>query len=155
MQTHTLIGALLIGLGIFLLVVTQTGVGGEAVPLAIGVAFLIAYATTRTYGLLVPGGILCGLGVGIVVATGGGPDSAPVLGLDLGFISIYLISLLTRDAARHWWPLIPGGVLTLAGLSAMPATADLVPFIVPAGLILAGLALLLDFRGHHVPRARH
>jgi hypothetical protein len=150
MRTQRLIGSLLVALGIFLFVVIQTGVGGEAVPLLIGAAFLISYAVTRNYGLLVPGGILTGLGVGIVAAVGPGPDAGPVLGLGLGFISIAVISLLARDPARHWWPLIPGGILTVIGLNAIPATRELAALVVPAALIVAGAALLLGFRGRQV-----
>jgi hypothetical protein len=155
MRTQRLVGSLLIGFGVFLLIVYWTGIGGEAVPLVIGISFLAAYAVTRTYGLLVPGGILTGLGTGIVLGVGGGPETSPVLGLGLGFVAIYVISLLARDPVQHWWPLIPGGILTVIGLSTMPATRNLVTFVVPAVLILAGAAVVVGFGRPQVPRPRH
>jgi hypothetical protein len=136
MRTQRLIGSLLVVLGVFLLVVFQTGVGGEAVP------------------LLVPGGILTGLGAGIVVAAGGGPDASVVLGLGLGFVAVYVISLATRDRLAHWWPLIPGGILALVGISAMPATEGLAAYVAPIALILAGAALLAGVGGRRSARPR-
>src|SRR3972149_3746454 len=64
-------------------------VGGEAVVALIGIAFLIAYALTRQYGFLVPGGILTGLGIGIIYENRLEGNGAPVLlGLGVGFLAI-------------------------------------------------------------------
>ncbi len=93
------------------------GVGGEGVVAAVGLAFLVAYALTRRYGFLVPGGILTGLGVGIIYESQMHARGATVvLGLGLGFLGIYAVDAAARKTPRGWWPLIPGGVLTLIGL---------------------------------------
>ena len=42
----------------------------------------------------------------------GGPV---VLGLGLGFLSIWAIGAGMQLARHHWWPLIPGGILTVVG----------------------------------------
>jgi hypothetical protein len=111
-------GVVLIALGALFFVVQVTGVGQEAVVAVIGGAFLVAYAITRQYGFLVPGGIMTGLGVGIVLqnqatAQEGG---VVVIGLGAGFLSIYLIDLLVRQGSALWWPIIPGGILTAIGV---------------------------------------
>lgn len=110
-------GLILIGLGVFLLLVQTTSIGGEAVVAVIGAGFLITYFVTRAYGFLVPGGIMLGLGLGILYQVEfGGEGGAVLIGLGLGFVSIWLISALMRDPIRHWWPLIPGGIIATIGV---------------------------------------
>jgi hypothetical protein len=147
MASQRLAGILLVALGIALFVLFQVGVGPEAIPLLIGAGFLVAYAVTRSYGFLIPGGILTGLGTGIVVAAAGGSGGAPVLGLGIGFLTIAVIDRLVRGATPgFWWPLIPGGILTAVGLTATPGTRELMPLVGPAALVVAGLLLLLSRR---------
>lgn len=142
----------LIALGVVFLVVQQAGVGGEAIVLAIGAAFLVAYAMTGTYGFLVPGGIMTGLGAGILYNAQTGNGGAVVLGLGLGFLSIYVLS---RRVPAGWWPLIPGGILTVIGLATAANREGLLGEIArwwPVALILAGLAILLRRRNGAVER---
>jgi hypothetical protein len=115
--------ATLISIGAASLAIRTLGVtpaGGGVIVLALGVAFLTAHLVTREYGLLVPGGILTGLGAGfvasqqLVVADSVG-SGLVVLGLGLGFVSIWVIGGLLRVARHHWWPLVPGGILAVIG----------------------------------------
>jgi hypothetical protein len=95
-------------------------VGGWIVA-AIGLAFLGTFVYTRTYGYIVPGGVMTGLGLGIVVsqsltfAGGEGEGGAVVLGLGLGFVSIAVIGTLMKLEQPTWWALIPGGILGTIG----------------------------------------
>src|SRR5713226_6408186 len=117
MERRSLPGVILILLGVIFIIGQRLGVGGEGVVAAIGLAFLIAFAFTRNYGFLVPGGIMTGLGIGIVYQARAERGGAPVLmGLGLGCLSIYALDVVGRRAVWGWWPLIPGGVLTLVGL---------------------------------------
>jgi hypothetical protein len=106
---------IVIGLG-FYLVNRIEGIGEEAILLIIGAAFLVAYLVRNNYGLLIPGCILLGLGVGSL-----GSDSfmsfgdSEMLGLGFGFIAIFIISWL-KERKSHWWPLIPGGVLLIMAI---------------------------------------
>ena len=111
-------GAILIALGALFFVVQLTDGGGEAVVAVIGGAFLVAYAFTRQYGFLVPGGIMTGLGVGIVLQNEATPEAGGVvvIGLGVGFLLLYAIDLLVRQGAALWWPIIPGGILTAIGV---------------------------------------
>lgn len=119
---------------VFAVVLIVVGVVGLATQLAqpgpevgglivggIGLGFLAAFAFTRQYGYLVPGGIMTGLGAGIIASerltlideqTGG----VIVLGLGLGFLSIWVIGAIVAVAQHHWWPLIPGGILAGIGV---------------------------------------
>lgn len=114
-------GAVLVAVGVGLLFVqTVPDLGGGPLLAAIGVAFLAAAAVLRSYGLVIPGCILSGLGAGITIEEldilrGG---SSVVLGLAIGFIAIWLLTVVFfRDRrSGSWWPLIPGGILAAVGV---------------------------------------
>jgi hypothetical protein len=98
---------------------TNADVGGWVV-LIIGLVFMGAFVYSHQYGFLVPGGIMTGLGAGIVVQqsltlTDEQSAAAVVLGLGLGFASIWVIGTLAKAAGNHPWPLVPGVILTIVG----------------------------------------
>jgi hypothetical protein len=139
-------GLILIGLGVFLAVVELTGTGAEALVAVIGAIFLVAYAVTRRYGLLIAGGIITGLGLGIVWETQVFESGAAVLiGLGAGFVSVYLIDLLVRQATAQWWPVIPGGILVTIGVFVGVEERALIGSeqLWPAILIVIGALLLI------------
>lgn len=86
----------------------------------LGGLFLLWGILTRQAGLLIPGGIISGIGWGIVFVTG-----APQLSSDaeggifmLTFAAGWaLITLLTAvlTPKPHYWALIPGGIMALIG----------------------------------------
>lgn len=144
MQPARIVGLLLVLLGATLLVVTTTGIGGEVIVLVLGAGFLVAYAATRSYGLLIPGAILSGLGAGILASSGGVAGDWPALGLGVGFLAIAVLDrLATSERSGWWWPLIPGGILTLLGVVDR-LEGDAVGFVLPGLLIVLGLAFLLS-----------
>jgi len=107
---------IVLGLGFYFLQRFR-GIGDATFFFIFGSLFLAAYLYKRTSGLLVPAGVLMGLGLGSIPNGplgffGGDPEK---LGLGLGFISIYVIMLL-YEGKSHWWPLIPGVALILIGL---------------------------------------
>lgn len=89
-----------------------------SIPLALGVAFFIAYAATRQYGFLVPAGILTGVGAGLLAATVANvADTGPyaAIGGGLGFILIYALDVAISRTATRWWPVVPGALMVVAG----------------------------------------
>ena len=112
---------ILLGIAGFIIQATETRVDvGGIIVLLIGLGLLGAFAYTRHYGYLIPGGIMTGLGAGIALEeaftlTGESSGGVIVLGLGLGFISIWVIGVVVQVAQHHWWPLIPGGILTIVG----------------------------------------
>jgi hypothetical protein len=93
---------------------------GLVAPLLLGLAFLVWSLVARRVGLMIPGCILTGLGVGLLAErylAAGVPvnRAAFFFGLGGGFL---LISLLGRVVFREkiYWALIPG--LVLAGIGA-------------------------------------
>jgi hypothetical protein len=117
-RANTVPALVLISIGVVLLVAQLTGIGPEAIVALMGAGFLVAYAVTRQYGFLVPGGIMTGLGIGIVIETEAlGSQGEPVLlGLGLGFLAIYAVDAVVRRSAALWWPIIPGGILATLGV---------------------------------------
>jgi hypothetical protein len=93
---------------------------GSAIVLVIGLVFLyVYYAQGRNFGFLVPGAIMTGLGAGIVTTTIMGFSGGWVpLGLGLGFCAIWFLH------REHWWALIPGGIISLAGLSTLANSGE-------------------------------
>lgn len=124
-----------------------------AVPLLLGVIFTGWSIVGREWGLLVPGGILSGIGAGMVLQRSSDLSRASDSGLFLlcfaaGWVLITVISIAVFKR-RVWWPLIPAGVLAvlagarLAGSEfqrAMAFVQDLWPWallVVAAWLIFA------------------
>lgn len=119
----------------------------ESIPLAIGVAFLVAYALTRRYGFLVPGGILSGVGAGVLTSSilnvsDGGPYV--LIGGGIGFLLIFCVDALVSRSTARWWPVIPGGLMLLAGGGTLSQSNDFRrQFEIIAPLLLIGLGVLI------------
>lgn len=138
------IGSILILLGIGLLAVQLVGGFGDAVLFfLLGGAFIAGYLYRGAYGLLVPGGILLGIGLGeLGQQTGLAFGDIEGIGLGIGFISIYVIALV-YERSTHWWPLVPGLILIVLGV--VEGNADLERLVEvgwPLILVLIGLILL-------------
>jgi hypothetical protein len=144
MSASRLLGLFLFLVGVALLGATTIGFGAELIVAFLGLAFLVAYAATRSYPLLVPGAILSGLGTGIVAQAAGAPGALVVLGLGLGFLAIPVIDLVASEGRPGWWwPLIPGGILTIVGTAEFTPVREAGRYVVPAALIVVGVLLLL------------
>lgn len=121
----------------------------RGLPLAAGLAFLVAYGLTRRYGFLVPGGILTGAGSGLMAAyIAGAGDAGPytVIGGGLGFLLIFTIDVLVSRDTTRWWPVVPGGLMVLAGaVGDNNKQAVIRDFEVWSSLLLIGLGLLILF----------
>jgi hypothetical protein len=144
-------GVILIAVGVTLFAVQLLHLDGDVIVLVIGLIFAIAFAATRRYGLLVPAGILTGLGTGIVLEDLGVMGEPVALGLGLGFLAIYAGDVLTSGARApgRWWPLIPGAILTVIAAAEStfgPDGARLIQQGWPILLIAAGAWILLRGR---------
>lgn len=144
-------GVILIAVGVTLFAVQLLHLDGDVIVLVIGLVFATAYAGTRRYGLLIPAGILTGLGVGILLEDFGVQGEPVVLGLGLGFLAIYGADLLPSGARApgRWWPLIPGAILTVIAGAESTFGAEGARVIEqgwPVLLVAAGAWLLLRGR---------
>jgi hypothetical protein len=155
-RRRLIIGATLIvlGVGLFALQFVE-GLSDAVILLLIGGVFMAGYLYARAYGLLIPGCLLLGLGLGVVGAntfdfeigpgtevTMSGEDTFELLGLGVGFVAIYVIPLVYQGRS-HWWPLIPGLILILFGLAVESESFErLFEFGWPLVLTFIGLLLL-------------
>jgi hypothetical protein len=144
-------GVVLIAIGATLFAVQLLHLDADVIVLVIGLVFAAAFAASRRYGILIPAGILTGLGLGIVLEDIGVRGEPVVLGLGLGFLAIYLGDLVTSGARApgRWWPLVPGAILTvIAGAESTfgDEGARLIQQGWPIILIAAGAWLLLRGR---------
>ncbi len=137
-------GALLIAIG--LLVLLAQNIKTEALGLlflpALGGLFLVAGIVGRQAGLIIPGGILTGIGLGAIFTQNPALAATPTaqggvffIGFAVGWFLITVLSkLFTHDT--QWWPLIPGAIMALIG----------------GALMLGGAALnVLEFAGRWWP----
>jgi hypothetical protein len=135
------IGAVLLG-GRFSDVVAA---GGPA--LWIGLGFLTWWAFSGNYGLLVPAGVLTGLGIGLMLTHVDFRGNPVALGLGVGFLAIYALDALRRQSRSSWWPLVPGAILLIVGLLQNTSGWDSLGelgwplFLIVAGIIIIGGAL--------------
>lgn len=143
-RDRTFFALLLIGAGV-LFMLQQLSIFpnfGDYILLIIGGVFMYAYFNTRSVaraGFLIPGAILLGIGTGQLLRSldvfriwQGGDLSALTLGL--GFCLIWLLE------RRHWWALIPGGILVASGISGALNLGRLWP----VALIILGAYLLYE-----------
>jgi hypothetical protein len=116
-------GLLLIAIGLFFLLNQFVDLPwlsnlGSFIVLGLGLFFLISGAVSRQDALMIPGGILTGIGLGIVLITGSfvsqGEDSGGVFigAFALGWVLITVFSALFTDKT-HWWALIPAAIMGL------------------------------------------
>ena len=119
--------------------------------------FLLWGLITREVGLLIPGGILAGIGLGVYLMTG--PYASQLeenqagiflLAFSAGWALISLLSIVSKQGFQ-WWPLIPGAIIGLVGLALMRGGAamqllEIIGYAWPLVLVAIGVYLLLRRR---------
>jgi len=160
-------GAVIIIIGLFLLLAQFVPDAGRWIVLVIGLIFLAAFLAKREYGFLIPGCIVSGVGVGVILeglVDDPWSGAAMLFSIAGGFIAIWVVSMLIRSYDKGWprgesreaqnalwWPLIPGGILAIIGFVVLAddVDSDLLQWwpvlIIGAGLIV--LASSLSRRG--------
>ncbi len=147
-------GTILILLGVALLIGPLTGWQFTWVALpTMAVIFLAWGLLMRSFGLIIPGGILAGIALGTTMIQFrpgllDGPDNGGVflLCFAAGWGLITLLSPLTEGGFR-WWPLIPGGILAVVGTALLANQLQALAWLNIAGpLLLIGLGVWVIFR---------
>lgn len=133
-----------------------TNIGMLFLP-ALGIIFLVWGLLTRTFGLIIPGGILGGIGLGAALMEGplaglAEPTQGAIflLAFAAGWVLISLLSKFTAGTFQ-WWPLIPAGIMGLiGGLLAAGETGlqvlKVIGYAWPVALIAAGAWIILRKR---------
>ena len=128
------------------------------VTVGLGLALLAWGLVERLFGLIIPGCLLLGIGVGVYA--GWGPNATPNPLAQTGIMLVRfalgwgLVTVFSRRVTQKfvWWPLIPGGVMAMVGwglyIGGDPGNAlGFIGNTGSIGLILFGLYLLLLRRG--------
>ncbi len=122
--------------------------------LGLGVGLALIAIVTPSYGALVGGMVLLGLGSGMLLGDRGVGELSSgtwiLLGLGTGFVMIWLLAMLLK-LKSHWWPLVPGAVLLAVGGARFYRHFVIVPPEVmvavrtwwPAFLVVAGAWMLI------------
>jgi hypothetical protein len=151
-------GIALIGIGALLLVAQFIEAHWLSLLIlpALGAIFLLWGLIARNPGLLVPGGILSGIGLGAyltsgpyVAATERVQGGVFMLAFAAGWALIVVASLAI--GRRQWWPLIPGVIMALIGVALLGGEFGLQILewagkLWPLILIGIGLSILLRRR---------
>lgn len=155
MKKYVVPGVLLILAGLYLLLDVFFQFPAFAFVIAIGLGFLLCRAITGYAGLTIPGCILLCLGTGLTLQFYfpflGGAFPIMVLSLSVAFLLIHILDF--RRLGN--WPLIPAAVLFVVSAlilintnhALMQYIRPFAPYILPAALILLGLAFLVSAVG--------
>ncbi len=117
-------GIALIAIGLLALLAqfTNWSILGWMVLPTLALIFLTWGLLTRNFGLIIPGGILGGLGLGLFTMVGpmsslfvNAQPGVFMLSFAAGWALIALLSPITSDRVQ-WWPLVPGAVIGMVGL---------------------------------------
>jgi hypothetical protein len=122
---------------------------------AIGIVLLLWGIITRQAGPIIPGGIMSGIGLGIVLIASPFEIVSPaneggifMLSFALGWV---LITVLTAvfTPRTHFWPLIPAAIMALVGGTVLvggifETTLQLLGKLWPLALIALGAGILLQ-----------
>lgn len=109
---------------------------------AIALPFLVAFLRDRRrWGLLIPAYVLLAVGVMIVLTEQRVLSDLLIPAYVLFVIAIPFFVVYARDP-KQWWPLIPGGIMAVIGLSFLIAEAA-VQYVGPAVLVLVGVWILV------------
>ena len=152
-------GIALIAIGLLLVFVQafDLNIPGWLFLGGLGLIFLVWGVLTRTFGLVIPGGVLGGIALGVFLTElplAGMTESASgglfLLGFSLGWALMTLLSPLTCERVQ-WWPLIPGGILAAVGAILLLGgfglqLLTLVGVAWPLILVVIGVYLLLKRR---------
>ena len=156
-------GIILVGIGLWALLnqfvtIDLPGNLGLLFLPGLGALFMAWGILTHNGGLMIPGGILSGIGWGVYAVAGPfstlqGDSEGAVFLMSLG-LGFGLITLATAVFAKEtqWWALIPGGIIFLVGISilfggAMLTVVSWAGKLWPLGLIILGASVL--YKGLH------
>lgn len=152
-------GVILVAIGLLalmfqLLPIQFTESIGLLIVPGLGALFLVWGILSRTDGLIIPGGILSGVGWGVYAIAGPfsmwqGDNEGGVFLIFLG-LGFGLITAVTAVFGKetHWWALIPGGIIAFVGASIMfggilLSVLAFVGKLWPLALIIIGISLLV------------
>lgn len=168
-RNELFVGILLVGIGLIFLVNQFVEIAffenlGIFFMLGLGLVFLAWGVISRSDGLMIPGGILSGIGLGTVLVTtvesgSGDLGGAMFMGaFALGWVIITVFTAVFTDNT-HWWPLIPAAIMALISAALLldgpfMVLLEWVGKLWPLALIAGGIALLWGARKMHAGKEK-
>lgn len=133
MRNERTLAYLLIGLGVFSLLVRNGGADWLWLAL-LSIIFLFAYISRKTYGFLIAGSVLMGVAVGSLIDSQGGM----LLSLAAGFFAIDQV-----ERRPNRWPYYTAGILAVLGVLSALGNLGILSSVGFALLLVAGGIYLL------------
>ena len=132
-----------IGLDSFLPGFSDTNLGGTIILGGIALSFLLVYLAERgNWWAIIPAGVMTTIALVAVLDTNTSSlASGGIFFLGLG-ITFALVAILPTSIGKMRWAWIPAGILGLMGVLILIAAEDLINYIWPLALILAGIVLV-------------
>jgi hypothetical protein len=104
---------------------------------AIALPFVVAFLRNRErWGVLIPAYVLLAIGVMVSLIEQGALHDELIAAYIMLIIALPFFAVYAGNR-KQWWPLIPGGIMGVIGLSFILAEAA-VEYVVPAALLIAG-----------------
>ena len=134
----------MIGLNSFLPGFSDSNLGGTIILGGIALSFLLVYLAERgNWWAIIPAGVITTIAVVAVLDTNtSNIASGGIFFLGLG-ITFAIVAVLPTSVGQMRWAWIPAGILGLIGMLILVAAENLINYIWPSALILAGLILLI------------
>lgn len=141
--TIFLVLSLAIGLDTFLPGFGDTNLDGPIILGGIALSFLLVYIAERlNWWAIIPAGVMATIAiVAVVDSRTSGLASGGIFFLGLG-ITFALVAVLPASIGQMRWGWIPAGILGLMGILILLTAEDLINYIWPSALILAGILLV-------------
>ncbi|PDW03263.1 hypothetical protein [Candidatus Viridilinea mediisalina] len=151
-----LIGGIILIVAGIILMLGQLFNLGVWVLLMLGVGFTAAGIATKHVGWFIPGGILNGIGLGVLLIESGIAGGEAIegsiflLAFALGWASISLFTRIFSPKALLW-PLIPGGIMAFIGGALLLGEVGLgilstLNYLWPLLLVIGGIIILVRSR---------
>jgi len=132
-----------IGFNSFLPGFSDLNLGGTIILGGIALSFLLVYLAERgNWWAIIPAGVMTTIAVVAVLdSSTSNIASGGIFFLGLG-ITFTLVAVLPTSVGQMRWAWIPAGILGLMGVLILIAEENLINYIWPSALILAGLLLV-------------
>ena len=132
-----------IGLNSFLPGFSESNLSGTIILGGIALSFLFVYiAAPSNWWAIIPAGVMATIAiVAVLDSNTSGAASGGIFFLGLGS-TFALVAILPTSAGQMRWAWIPACILGLMGFLILIAAEDLIDYIWPVALILAGLLLV-------------
>lgn len=133
-----------IGLNSFLPGFSDTNLGGTIILGGIALSFLLVYLADRgNWWAIIPAGVMTTIAiVAVLDSNTSNIASGGIFFLGLG-ITFALVAVLPTSVGQMRWAWIPAVILGIMGVLILIAEENLINYIWPSAIILAGLLLVI------------